>query len=55
MEDYYDHCERNPEGFERLRIENFERETREQIQNEARQLGEKCVPPRGLNNLGSNE
>lgn len=40
MEMYYEECERNSEGFERLRIENLERETREQIQNEARELRE---------------
>jgi hypothetical protein len=29
------HCERNPEGFLRLKIENFEREERDRIQVEA--------------------
>lgn len=27
MSHYYYHCERNPDGFNRLKIENFERET----------------------------
>jgi hypothetical protein len=38
MEEYYLECERNPEGFERLKLENLEREAREQTQNEARVL-----------------
>jgi len=38
MEHYHYHCERNPEGFLRLKLENFEREEREQIQNEAKAL-----------------
>ena len=32
------HCERNPEGFERLKLENFERWAREDIQKEANAL-----------------
>lgn len=35
---YHYHCERNPEGFLRLKFENFEREERERIQNEAKAL-----------------
>ncbi|PYL74516.1 MAG: hypothetical protein DMF26_10705 [Verrucomicrobia bacterium] len=30
MEHYFYHCERNPEGFMRLKVENFERETMEE-------------------------
>lgn len=37
-EHHHYHCERNPEGFLRLKIENFEREEREDIQREAAQL-----------------
>jgi hypothetical protein len=40
MEEYYVECERNAEGFERLRLENLERAAREQIKNEARELSE---------------
>ncbi|HXV49315.1 MAG TPA: hypothetical protein VEB61_10970, partial [Candidatus Binatia bacterium] len=32
------HCERNPEGFRRLKLENFERESREAIRREAAAL-----------------
>jgi len=32
------HCERNPDGFMRLKLENFEREERERIQTEAKAL-----------------
>lgn len=35
MEHYFWHCERNPEGFQRLKIENFEQEQREQTVREA--------------------
>jgi hypothetical protein len=35
MEHYYYHCERNPEGFNRLKMENFEREAVEQTRAEA--------------------
>lgn len=37
-EHHHYHCERNPDGFLRLKIENFEREERERIQLEAAQL-----------------
>jgi hypothetical protein len=33
-----DHIERNPEGFERLKAENFERESRERVQKETKLL-----------------
>lgn len=32
------HCERNPEGFERLKLENFQRWSREDIQEEAKAI-----------------
>ena len=38
MEHYYYHCERNPEGFERLKTENFDREARAQTTAEAEAL-----------------
>lgn len=39
MRHYYYHCERNPEAFDRLKIQNFEREQMEQIRKEAESLG----------------
>jgi hypothetical protein len=36
MGHYYYHCERNPEGFLRLKVENFEREAREKLIVEAK-------------------
>lgn len=38
MRHHHYHCERNPEGFERLKVENFERWAREQIREEAQTL-----------------
>lgn len=38
MRHHHYHCERNPEGFEHLKLENFERWAREDIQNEAQAL-----------------
>ena len=38
MDHYFWHCERNPEGFHRLKIENFERKEREQTVREAAAL-----------------
>ncbi len=38
MRHHHYHCERNPEGFQRLKLENFERWAREDIQNEAKNL-----------------
>jgi len=32
------HCERNPEGFARLKAENFDREARERVLAEAAAL-----------------
>lgn len=37
-EHYYFHCERNADAFNRLKFENFERESREAIQKEASQI-----------------
>ena len=38
MRHHHYHCERNPEGFLRLKLESFEREERERMQNEAKAL-----------------
>jgi len=38
MRHHHYHCERNPEGFERLKVENFEREARDDIRKEALSL-----------------
>jgi hypothetical protein len=40
MKHHHYHCERNPEGFERLKMENFEREQRERILKEAASIRE---------------
>jgi hypothetical protein len=41
MKHYFYHCERNPEGFNRLKIENFEREAIHQNHLEADQIRNK--------------
>jgi hypothetical protein len=41
MRHYFHHCERNPEGFARLKIENLEREARERTLKEAEALRDK--------------
>jgi hypothetical protein len=38
MAHYYYHCERNPEGFSRLKSENFTKEINERTRKEAQQL-----------------
>lgn len=38
MKHYFYHCELNPNGFNRLKIENFEREAIEQTRSEAEAL-----------------
>jgi hypothetical protein len=38
MRHHHYHCERNPEGFERLKLENFEKWAREDIEKEAQAL-----------------
>jgi hypothetical protein len=38
MEHHHYHCKRNPQAFLRLKIENFERETKERVQKEAESL-----------------
>ena len=35
MDHYFYHCERNPEGFARLKVENFQNDSRERIRKEA--------------------
>jgi hypothetical protein len=43
MGHYFYHCERNPEGFVRLKLENFEREARERNRKEAEAIRNKTV------------
>lgn len=38
MRHYFYHCERNPQGFARLKIENFERDAKKRILKEAEAL-----------------
>ena len=38
MQHYYEECEKNPEAFERLKIENLDSEARERTREEARAL-----------------
>jgi hypothetical protein len=38
MRHSYWHCEQNPEGFDRLKVENFEREAKERIRKEVEAL-----------------
>lgn len=38
MRHHHYHCERNPEGFESLKLENFERWARDDLHNEAKAL-----------------
>lgn len=42
MSHYFYHCERNPEGFARLKTENFERDAKERILNEVEALRNKA-------------
>jgi hypothetical protein len=44
MRHYAYHCERNPEAFERLKLENFEREAIEKTKAEAAALKLKQSP-----------
>lgn len=41
MRHYFYHCERNPEGFLRLKLENLENDAREKIHKEAEELANK--------------
>jgi len=43
MGHYFYHCERNPEGFARLKVESFEREAKERILEEAEALRNKSA------------
>lgn len=45
MRHHHYHCERNPEGFERLKVENFEKWAREGIQKEAQVLRQSTKIP----------
>lgn len=56
MREHHYHCERNPEGFQRLKFENFERWTHEDIQNEAKALSNSVKANCGSHiNQGSSE
>lgn len=44
MEHYYYHCERNPDGFARLRAENFKNETIDGTRKEAAELAKSERP-----------
>lgn len=41
IDHYYYHCERNPDGFLRLKLENFEKDATERVKNEAEQISRK--------------
>jgi hypothetical protein len=41
MDHYFYHCERNPDGFARLKVENFEREAAERVRKEAEALAKR--------------
>jgi len=43
MNHYFYHCERNPEGFMRLKVENFEREAKERTLKEVEALRNKTA------------
>ena len=47
MRHYYYHCERNPLGFQRLMVENFQEDTRQRVREEAEEL-KKEGPPQSL-------
>lgn len=44
MNHYYYHCERNPEGFQRVMVENIEDDARERIRKEANDLADNAGP-----------
>jgi hypothetical protein len=46
MEHYFHHCEENPEGFNRLKMENFEREAVQRTQAEASALLDQTGDPK---------
>lgn len=45
MEFYYQQCELNPEGFQRLKAENFERDIIKEVQGEKTELEKVCIDP----------
>ena len=45
MDHCFYHCERNPEGFMRLKLENFENDARERVRAEAKEV-RKQTPPK---------
>lgn len=48
MEHYYYHCERNSRAFERLKIENFEREAAERTREEGAALARQSTESGGI-------
>ena len=48
VDHYFHHCERNPDGFMRLKLENFENDTRVRIRAEAIEV-RKQTPPKSDN------
>jgi len=43
MQHYYYHCERNPSGFQKLKMENFENDARDQVRAESSQLADPVI------------
>lgn len=46
MAHYFYHCERNPEGFARLMVENFNRDAKERLRREAETLSKTTQVPK---------
>jgi hypothetical protein len=46
MAHYFYHCERNPAGFARLKMENFEKDISEHTRREVDELAKKGRVPR---------
>jgi hypothetical protein len=46
MEHYYYHCELNPVGFDRLKVENFNREAAERTRKEAQAISARLADPK---------
>ncbi len=42
MNHYFYHCEQNPEGFMRLKVENFENDSRNRVRKEYEEIGTKA-------------
>ena len=44
MDHYFHHCERNPDGFMRLKLENFKDDARKRTRAEAKEIGRQTAP-----------